>query len=350
MKKILVLILALLCTLSLVACNNDAENNGDPDTNPPADSQAAGVTVTTALDLTAEWDKNFAQGSLVQGCVVVRKSFAEENPAIVKKFLEEYEASINFAVSNPKEASTMIADAGIFAKAAVAEQALPKCNLCFVTGEEMKTSLSAFLATMPLSSIGGQLPPDSFYYTAPDTQATPDAGTPVRVWTLNGTTGFGMAQLMNQKKNGSTALNYQFTVETQPTNVRDAMINGNADIAAVPTNLAAALNKATGGEVLVIALNTRGVLYVVANTAKVTAPTSLADLNGKKIYCPAQNPTFIAKALFEKAGITVEIDSTTYDEPAELQAAVAQGLVDLAILPEPMVTIAKAAAKTNSAK
>lgn len=170
----------------------------------------------------------------------------------------------------------------------------------------------------------------------------PDADLEIRVWTLNGTTGFGMAQLIDADKNGTAALNYTFTVETAATNVRDALINGTADIGAVPTNVASALYNATKGEVLLLALNTRGVLYLVANTGNVTAPTSLADLAGKTVYVPAQNPTFITKALLEKAEVAnVTIDSTTYAEPAALQTALASGLVDYAVLPEPMVTIAK---------
>lgn len=168
---------------------------------------------------------------------------------------------------------------------------------------------------------------------------------PVRVWTLNGTTGFGLAPLMEKDKNGTASLNYTFTVDSDPTNVRDALINGTADIGAVPTNVASALFNATGGNIVLLAINTRGVLYLVANTEKVAAPTSLADLSGKTVYCPAQNPTFITKALLQKAAVQgVTLDSTTYAKPADLQAAVAQGLVDYAILPEPMVTIATASA------
>ena len=56
--------------------------------------------------------------------------------------------------------------AGIFAKAPVAAKAIPNCNICFVTGEQMKTELSAFLQIMfeaAPQSIGGALPADDFY-------------------------------------------------------------------------------------------------------------------------------------------------------------------------------------------
>lgn len=176
-----------------------------------------------------------------------------------------------------------------------------------------------------------------------------DKDLPIRVWTLNGTTGFGMAQLIDADTKGEAVLNYEFTVETSAPNVQAALINGTADIAALPTNAASALYNKTEGKIVLLALNTRGVLYLVANTAKVTAPASLADLSGKTVYVPATNPTFITKALIDKAAVSgVTLDSTTYAEPAALRDAVASGLVDYAVLPEPMVTIAASkAAQAN---
>jgi len=71
----------------------------------------------------------------------------------------------------------------------------------------------------------------------------------------------------------------------------------------------------------------------------------LSALSGKTLFVPAQNPTFIMKALLDRAGIPdVVLDSTTYPTPDALRDAVAAGLVTLAVLPEPMLTIAKEAA------
>ena len=96
-----------------------------------------------------------------------------------------------------------------------------------------------------------------------DTGSAVDKDLTVNVVSLNGTTGFGMAKLMSDSKAGSAALNYNFTVETDPSNATAALVNGTADIAALPTNAAAALYNKTNGAVQVLALNTRGVLYVV---------------------------------------------------------------------------------------
>ena len=119
-----------------------------------------------ALDLTAEWDKVSQPGSLVQGCVVVRKDFVLENAAAVQNFLTEYGASIEALTADVEGTAAKIEATGIFAKAAVAAKAIPNCNVCFIIGEEMQTALSQFLTIMhgvAPASVGGNIPGDDFY-------------------------------------------------------------------------------------------------------------------------------------------------------------------------------------------
>ena len=172
----------------------------------------------------------------------------------------------------------------------------------------------------------------------------PDASLPVNVMVLNGTTGFGMAGLISDSEAGNAALNYTFSVETDASNITAALVNGTADIGALPTNAAATLYNKTGGKVQVLALNTLGVLYLVTDGSEEI--TSFEDLRGKTVYAPAQNPTFIFQALCEKNGLAVGEDITidnTYAQPADLNTAVSSGEVSLAVLPEPMVTVARSA-------
>ncbi len=164
---------------------------------------------------------------------------------------------------------------------------------------------------------------------------------PVNVMVLNGTTGFGMAKLMADAETGDTALDYAFSVESDATAVTAALVNGDCDIAALPTNAAATLYNKSQGGVRLLALNTLGVLYVVAN-AKAVAVDSLEDLSGMTVYVPAQNPLYQMKALCGAAGVDVTLDDS-YAQPADLRTALAAGEVDIAVLPEPMVTIACAA-------
>jgi len=173
-------------------------------------------------------------------------------------------------------------------------------------------------------------------------KVTLNTETPVNIMVLNGTTGFGMAKLISDSAADATELNYNFSVETDASNVTAALINGSTDIAALPTNAASVVYNKTQGEVQLLALNTLGVLYVVSDGSETI--NSFADLKGKTVYSPAQNPTFIFSYLCEandlKVGKDIIIDNT-YAQPADLRTAVAAGEVSIAVLPEPMLTIAK---------
>ena len=174
----------------------------------------------------------------------------------------------------------------------------------------------------------------------PDTPDVPETpATPINVMVLNGTTGFGMANLMDAAVNGAAKQSYVFSVETDASNVVAGLVNGSVDIAALPTNAAAAVYNKTQGGVQALALNTLGVLYLV--TDGTVTVESMADLAGKTVYAPAQNPTFIFQHIVAASGVTDVTIDNTYAQPADLNAAVASGQVSIAVLPEPMVTVAK---------
>ena len=175
---------------------------------------------------------------------------------------------------------------------------------------------------------------------ATETEPEPtDSANPMNVMVLNGTTGFGMANLMDASANGQTKVAYNFTVETDASNILAALINGSADIAALPTNAAATVYNKTQGGVQILALNTLGVLYLVTDGS--VEISSMADLAGQTVYAPAQNPTFIFQYLCQANGLTDVTIDNTYAQPADLNTAVASGEVSIAVLPEPMVTVAK---------
>ncbi len=162
----------------------------------------------------------------------------------------------------------------------------------------------------------------------------------IKISVLNGTTGFGAAKLMNDAKEEKTNLNYNIAVETDAANIQAGLINGSIDIAALPTNAAAALYNKTEGGVKIAAVNTLGVLYLMTNGVEID---SIDDLAGKTIYAPAQNPSFIVKAILSANDLDDVTVDTAYAQPADLRAALVSGNVDIAVLPEPMVTIAKSA-------
>jgi len=120
-----------------------------------------------ALDLNSEWSK-LGGGSLITGVVVARKEVAQANPDALNAFLAEYAASVDWVNANTADAAKLIGSYGIV-DAAVAEKALPACNIVCITGSEMKTDLSAYLEVLyaqNAQSVGGKVPDGDFYYGA----------------------------------------------------------------------------------------------------------------------------------------------------------------------------------------
>ena len=134
---------------------------------------AGNDNLRVALNLNEEWDKVSDGSGMVTGVLVVRSEFAEQHPDELTALLEAYEQSVNFVNENPAEAAAIIEQNGI-AKAAVAEQAIPKCNIVFISGNEMRTKVEGFLEIlidMNPKAVGGALPGDDFYYGADAVQA-----------------------------------------------------------------------------------------------------------------------------------------------------------------------------------
>lgn len=121
-----------------------------------------------ALNLTEEWNK-VCDTQLVQGVIIARKAFVEQNKEAVDIFLRDYEASTKFVNENVDEAAKLIAEAEILPKEALAKKAIPTCNITFIAGKDMKTAVSGMLKVLfdaNPKSIGGKLPGDDFYYGA----------------------------------------------------------------------------------------------------------------------------------------------------------------------------------------
>ena len=126
-----------------------------------------GDGLRVALDLTAEWDALGNGSAMITGVAVARRDFVEQSPEAVRRFLGYYAESVDWVNANPGDAAALIAEYGIVESAAVAEKALPHCNIVCLTGEEMKEKLSGYLAVLAEAApecVGGQLPGDGFYY------------------------------------------------------------------------------------------------------------------------------------------------------------------------------------------
>ena len=165
------------------------------------------------------------------------------------------------------------------------------------------------------------------------------SGVKIRVAAMNGPTGMGMARLADQVRNDMLPYECDVTFSGSPDDVRAGLLSGELDVAAVPVNMAAALYNKTGGEILTLAANTLGVLYIVEKGDTVQ---SMADLAGKKILAAGQGstPEYVINYLLEKNGLTDSVEVEYVSEHAEAVTQMAAGGADLILVPEPFVTTA----------
>lgn len=124
--------------------------------------------IRIAVDITEEWNKISPEGiDLPQGCIIIKKTFADSNKNLINIFMSEYKASINYVNHNIEEAAELISKYGIISDAEIVKKAIPNCNIVFIDGDEMKKNtidiMNIFYSANP-SSIGGIMPDDEFFY------------------------------------------------------------------------------------------------------------------------------------------------------------------------------------------
>ncbi len=125
----------------------------------------------TALDLTQEWEnaaKEKGQDSkLAQGCIVVRKAFAQEHPSAVADFLAAYRQSVAFVGDELDAAAELAAQLQILPSVALAKKAIPNCNIVCITDDAMqslaKDNLQILFDANP-QAVGNAMPKDDFYF------------------------------------------------------------------------------------------------------------------------------------------------------------------------------------------
>lgn len=176
--------------------------------------------------------------------------------------------------------------------------------------------------------------------TAPsDTSVSAAPGSPVTMATLAGPTGMGLIKFFSNDA-------YDVTLLASPDEISPKIINGEVDVATIPSNLAAVIYNKTKGGIRTVSVNTMGVLYILENGDTVN---SIADLAGKTIYSTGQgsSPEYVLNRILDANGL----DNVTVQfmgSHADLANAIAAGSVNLALLPEPFVSTVLA--KNSSVK
>ena len=176
------------------------------------------------------------------------------------------------------------------------------------------------------------------------TDTSQPAGVPeVSFMVLSGPTGVGAAYLIDSYGADSAPADAPFTLNTtvavENTEVTNALVNGDADIAAIATNVAANLAVKTDGGIQVLAVNTLGVLYILEKGDTVH---SMADLKGQTLYAPSTakgaNPEYILNHLLTENDVDPSEVDIQWMTPQEITAKIASSDSGICMLPVPAAT------------
>ena len=195
--------------------------------------------------------------------------------------------------------------------------------------------LLALTLALSLTACGGQTNSES---EQPETQEELTAAE-INLYVLSGPTGIGAMNLWAAADAGETKNTYHITMPGANDEVVAALSNGEADIAAVATNLAATLYNKTSGGVTVLAVNTLGVLSMLSNGQEAA---TVSDLKGKTIYAPGQgaNPEYILRYVLTGNGLDPDKDVTLrfVGEGSELLTVWQSDPEAVILAPQPVAT------------
>ena len=155
----------------------------------------------------------------------------------------------------------------------------------------------------------------------------------VRAAALKGPTAMGLVKFMSEVDAGNLKdEDYSFQILASADEVAPLISKSEADIAAVPANLASVLYNKTSGAVRVIAVNTLGVLYICELGDTVN---TVADLRGKTIFSAGKGatPEYALEYVLRANGLDPDSDVTIEwkSEHAECVAALAQDATAIAM-------------------
>lgn len=182
---------------------------------------------------------------------------------------------------------------------------------------------------------------------AANTDSNPESSAPdltnveCNIYGIAGPTGVGLANLMEKAEKGEGALKYNIALAANNDEIIAKLKNGEADIAAVATNLASVLYNNPDVDIQVLAVNTLGVLNVVAKGYEID---SIDDLKGLTVYSTGQgaNPEYIINDVLKNNNLEVgkDVKVEFVAQPTELVAKMANPKAEkvVVIAPQPVAT------------
>ncbi len=215
---------------------------------------------------------------------------------------------------------------------------MPDYSLIFIQGggivmKKLLALILTFILAMSMVACNGSSNPK-------------DESITISIASLKGPTSIGLVNLYNRSDNNETTNKYNYTIAGAADEISPKLISGEIDIAAVPCNLASVLYNKTEGEVVVAAVNTLGVLYILGkNVTDINAEDpSLESLKGKTIYTTGQGttPEYTLRYLLQSAGIDPDKDVTIefLSEASEVVSKISTLDSAVVMLPQPYATVA----------
>lgn len=163
----------------------------------------------------------------------------------------------------------------------------------------------------------------------------------IRIGAMQDASGLGLVKLMEDNSQKATENVYEFTISTDTDEIIDKILNGELDIASVPTDLAGALYSKTEGNIKIISVNTLGFLYLM-KSADADNIKDISDLEGKEIISAGKGTPqeYILTYLLDKNDLGADDDITvTYrTDNSEAAALILDGKADYALLPQPFAS------------
>jgi NitT/TauT family transport system substrate-binding protein len=173
-------------------------------------------------------------------------------------------------------------------------------------------------------------------------EESPKSNVELTVMGLKGPTSIGMLHLIETQPTVSEFFDIKYQIINTPDLMVSRILSGEADMAALPINLAANLyNK--GLPYNLGAVTGYGLFYIVSSHNEIK---DIEDLRGKEIYSVGKGstPEFVLRYLLNENGINPETDlmlDFKYSQ-VELAPLMISGKVETALLPEPFASIVAA--------
>lgn len=208
---------------------------------------------------------------------------------------------------------------------------LTGCN----SGTNANPSQTAEQTETATISEGSPVATDDTETTEKDTAERPE----VNMMLVNGFAAIGAVNMLEENENGTTRNQYNVTLATAPDEVSAKLLAGEVDIASIPTNMAATLYNKSDGEIIIIAVNTLGVVKLVTTDESIQ---SLSDLADREVYGCGQGaiPEYAFEYILQQNGIDTATDLTVTYKPGheEVSSLMSSGQIAIATIPEPSAT------------